>query len=142
MARSQMSCPLFLLCSLLLLPSVLLQETVVPGGIIKIPVTNEGVKEAAAFAVEQYNKGSQNANYFKELRIVKAKSQVVAGVKYILTVEVGKTVCEKSIGPMTFSEIQKCELAPQDQREKVTCNFQVWSRPWLKETQVVGSSCL
>ncbi|XP_032090268.1 cystatin-like [Thamnophis elegans] len=142
MARSQMSCPLFLLCFLLLLPSVLLQEMGIVGGVSDVPVTNEGVKEAAAFAVEQYNKGSQNANYFKELTIVKAKAQVVEGMKYILTVEVGKTVCEKSNGPMTFSEIQECELAPQDQREKLTCDFQVWSRPWLKETQVVGSSCL
>ncbi|XP_013907973.1 PREDICTED: cystatin-like [Thamnophis sirtalis] len=117
MARSQMSCPLFLLCSLLLLPSVLLQEVGMPGGVVEVPVTGEGVKEAAAFAVEQYNKDSKNANYFKELRIVNAKSQVVVGVKYYLTVEVGKTVCEKSNGPMTFSEIQKCELALGDQQE-------------------------
>lgn len=45
------------------------------------------------------------------------KIQVVSGMKYYLTVEVGKTACEKSSGPMPFSEIQKCELLPSNQQE-------------------------
>ncbi|XP_070622098.1 cystatin-like [Erythrolamprus reginae] len=139
MAHSQLPCPLFLLCSLLMLPTVLLE--LMPGGVITVPVTNKGVVEAAAFAVEKYNEGSKNTNYFKELRIVKAKSQVVSGAKYYLQVEIGKTVCEKGNEPMTFSDIQKCELVPIDQREKLTCNFQVLSRPWLKEIQLLGSFC-
>ncbi|XP_058016564.1 cystatin-like [Ahaetulla prasina] len=141
MARSQLPCPLFLLCSLLMLPSVLLQIVGIPGGISPIPVTSEGVQEAAAFAVEQYNERSNNADYFKELRIVEAKSQVVEGIKYILTVELGKTVCKKSNGPMAFSEIQKCELVPSDQQKKLTCNFQIWSRPWLKDTELLSTNC-
>lgn len=76
MARSQLPCSLFLLCSVMMLPSVLLQEVGVPGGLSPVPVTNEGVQEAAAFAVEQYNERSENANYFKELSIVRAQSQV------------------------------------------------------------------
>lgn len=76
MAHSQLPCPLFLLCSLLMLPSVLLQEVGIPGGISPVPVTDEGVQQAAAFAVEQYNERNGKANYFKELRIMKAQSQV------------------------------------------------------------------
>ncbi|KAM3824727.1 cystatin-like [Vipera latastei] len=137
MAHIQLPCPLFLLCSLLMLPSVLLQDVGMPGGLFPVSVTEKGVQEAAAFAVEQYNERSNNPNYFKELRVVKAQSQVVAGAKYYLTVEIGKTVCEKSNGPMAFSEIQKCELLP----EKLTCNFQVWSRPWLNENQLTSMNC-
>ncbi|XP_015686608.1 cystatin-1-like, partial [Protobothrops mucrosquamatus] len=114
MARSQMPCPLVLLCSLLMLPSVLLQEVGMPGGLFPASVTDEGVQNAAAFAVEQYNERSNNPNYFKELHIVKAQTQVVSGMKYYLTVDIGKTVCEKSNGPMAYSEIQKCELLPQE----------------------------
>ncbi|XP_070622099.1 cystatin-like isoform X1 [Erythrolamprus reginae] len=139
MAHSQLPCPLFLLCSLLMLPTVLLQGIL--GGVETVDVTDKGVVEAAAFAVEKYNEGSKNTNYFKELRIVEAKYQVVEGAKYYLRVEIGKTVCEKGDGPLPFSDIQKCELVPADQREKLTCNFQVWSRPWLKEIQLVGSFC-
>nr|QSI83989.1 cystatin [Calliophis bivirgatus] len=141
MAHSQLPCPLFLLCSLLMLPSVLLQEVAMPGGLFPIPVTTEEVKEAAAFAVEQYNERSKNTNYFKELRIVKAQSQVVAGLKFYLTVEMGKTVCEKSSKPLPFSDIQKCELPPQDQQEKLTCDFQILSRPWLKDTRLLSTRC-
>uniref|UniRef100_A0A8C6YI51 Cystatin n=1 Tax=Naja naja TaxID=35670 RepID=A0A8C6YI51_NAJNA len=117
MAHSQLPCPLFLLCSLLMLPSVLLQEVPMPGGLYPVPVTTEEVKEAAAFAVERYNERSKNPNYFKQLNIVKAQSQVVSGMKYYLTVKVGKTVCEKSSGPLPFNGIQQCELFPQDQQE-------------------------
>ncbi|KAG8146514.1 hypothetical protein E2320_013668, partial [Naja naja] len=114
MAHSQLPCPLFLLCSLLMLPSVLLQEVPMPGGLYPVPVTTEEVKEAAAFAVERYNERSKNPNYFKQLNIV------VSGMKYYLTVKVGKTVCEKSSGPLPFNGIQQCELFPQDQQEVVT----------------------
>ncbi|XP_039214408.1 cystatin-1-like [Crotalus tigris] len=138
MAHSQMPCPLVVLCSLLMLPTVLLQVGV-PGGLSPASVTDEGVQNAAAFAVEQYNERSDNTNYFKVLRIVKAETQVVAGAKYYLTVEIGETVCEKSNGPMTYSEIQNCELLPQG--KKLTCNFEVWSRPWLNENQVTSMSC-
>uniref|UniRef100_A0A8C6YLG6 Cystatin domain-containing protein n=1 Tax=Naja naja TaxID=35670 RepID=A0A8C6YLG6_NAJNA len=69
------------------------------------------------------------------------KIQVVSGIKYYLTVELGKTVCKKSSGPLPFSGIQKCELLPQDQQEQVTCYFQVWSRPWLKEIYLLNTNC-
>uniref|UniRef100_A0A8C5RT57 Cystatin n=1 Tax=Laticauda laticaudata TaxID=8630 RepID=A0A8C5RT57_LATLA len=141
MAHSQLPCPLFLLCSFLMLPSVLLQEVPMTGGLIPVPVTNEEVKKAAAFAVEQFNKHSDNANYFKELRIVEAQSQVVAGWKCYLIVEMGETVCEKNKGPLPFIEIQKCELLRRDQQEKLTCNFVVWSRPWLQDTQLLSMNC-
>ncbi|XP_026542278.1 cystatin-like [Notechis scutatus] len=141
MALSQLRCPLFLLCSFLMLPSVLLQEVPMPGAPFPVPVTTEEVKKAAAFAVEQFNERSNNANYFKELRIVKAQSQVVAGMKYYLTVEMGKTVCGKSSGSLPFSDIQRCELLLRDQQEKLTCHFVILSRPWLESTQLLSMSC-
>ncbi|XP_063172981.1 cystatin-like [Candoia aspera] len=143
MARSPLPCaaPLALLCSLLMLPSALLQVGM-PGGISPVPVTDEGVQKAAAFAVEQYNERSQDStNYFKQLRIVKAQSQVVSGMKYYLTVEMVKTVCEKSSGPMAFNDIQDCGLPPRAEQEKLTCSFQVWSQPWLPKTELLGMSC-
>ncbi|XP_070622101.1 cystatin-like isoform X3 [Erythrolamprus reginae] len=138
MAHSQLPCPLFLLCSLLMLPTVLLQGIL--GGVETVDVTDKGVVEAAAFAVEKYNEGSKNTNYFKELRIVEAKYQVVSGFKYYLRMELGKTVCVKGI-VLPFNVIQKCELVPINQRETLTCNFQVWSRPWLKDNQLLRSCC-
>uniref|UniRef100_A0A7N5J9Z5 Cystatin domain-containing protein n=1 Tax=Ailuropoda melanoleuca TaxID=9646 RepID=A0A7N5J9Z5_AILME len=132
--------PLCLLCALLVLPWG--APAMIPGGLSPRSVTDPDVQKAAAFAVEQYNALSSNARYFKELRIVDAQSQVVAGVKYYLTMELAKTRCEKTVGKSkVYKEIQNCELLPRAQQEKLTCHFQVWSRPWLGKTELTKMSC-
>ncbi|XP_070622871.1 cystatin-like [Erythrolamprus reginae] len=141
MVRSQIPAALGLLCALLaLLPSGV--PGMIPGGLSPRSVTDPEVRKAAAFAVEEYNARSSNANYFKNLRIVDAQSQVVAGEKYFLTMELAKTQCEKTHGkPKVYKEIQNCELPPRGQQEKLTCHFEVWSRPWLKQTELTRMAC-
>ncbi|KAG8146659.1 hypothetical protein E2320_013781 [Naja naja] len=130
--------PLCLLCALLLLPSA----TMIPGGLSPRSVSDPDVQKAAAFAVQEYNARSANAHYYKELRVVEAQSQVVAGEKYYLMMELVKTKCAKIAGkPKVYKEIQKCELPPKAQQEKLTCNFQVWSRPWLDKMELTKMSC-
>nr|E3P6P2.1 RecName: Full=Cystatin; Flags: Precursor [Notechis scutatus scutatus]ACR83848.1 cystatin precursor [Notechis scutatus] len=127
-----------LLCALLLLPSA----TMIPGGLSPRSVTDPDVQEAAEFAVQEYNALSANAYYYKQLRIVEAQSQVVAGAKYYLTMELMKTKCAKTTGkPKVYKEIQNCELPPKAQQEKLTCRFQVWSRPWLQKIELTKMSC-
>uniref|UniRef100_A0A6B2F8A0 Cystatin domain-containing protein n=1 Tax=Bothriechis nubestris TaxID=1766655 RepID=A0A6B2F8A0_9SAUR len=125
---------------LLLLPSGL--PATMPGGLSPRDVTDPEVQEAAAFAVEEYNARSTNGNYFKALRVVEAKSQVVSGAKYYLTMELVKTSCRKTIGnPKVYQEIQNCRLPPRNQQETLTCHFEVWSRPWLKKTLLTKVTC-
>ncbi|XP_044304992.1 cystatin-like [Varanus komodoensis] len=113
------------------------------GGVQDSPVDDPGVQEAAAFAVLAYSKASPGPVYFKELRIVKAASQVVEGMKYFLTVEVVSTQCEKKSGvELTEAELQLCPIAPRAEQQRYTCHFTVWSRPWLNELQLLGSSCV
>uniref|UniRef100_A0A8D2KW36 Cystatin domain-containing protein n=1 Tax=Varanus komodoensis TaxID=61221 RepID=A0A8D2KW36_VARKO len=82
------------------------------------PVDDPGVQEAAAFAVLAYSKASPGPVYFKELRIVKAASQVVEGMKYFLTVEVVSTQCEKKSGvELTEAELQLCPIAPRAEQQ-------------------------
>ncbi|KAM6435327.1 cystatin-like [Liasis olivaceus] len=135
--------PLLLLGALLTLPLVLLGEVGIPGGLSPASPTDDGVQKAAAFAVEQYNaRSTDNTNYFKELRIVKAQTQVVAGMKYYLTVEVVKTACRKTVGKAkAHEEVQNCALPPRAQQEKLTCYFEVWSRPWLNKMELLRMSC-
>uniref|UniRef100_A0A8D0GWS6 Cystatin domain-containing protein n=1 Tax=Sphenodon punctatus TaxID=8508 RepID=A0A8D0GWS6_SPHPU len=64
--------------------------------------------------------------------------QVVAGVKYYLTVLMAKTRCRKSRQDVDFKD---CPLASSSKQEKLICEFQVWSRPWLNDTQLVHQSC-
>ncbi|XP_015672096.1 cystatin-1 [Protobothrops mucrosquamatus] len=128
------------LCLLLLLPSVL--PATMPGGLSPRDVTDPEVQEAAVFAVEEYNARSTNSNYFKALRVVEAQSQVVSGAKYYLTMELVKTNCQKIAGnPKVYQEIQNCRLPPRNRQEKLTCHFEVWSRPWLKTTLLTKVTC-
>ncbi|XP_039222056.1 cystatin-1-like [Crotalus tigris] len=104
MMHSQLPVP-FLFCALLMLPLGM------PKCLSDVPVTDAGMQTALAFAVEQYNKDQDDsANYFKKLCLLKAKSQVVTGVEYHLTVRMVKTACKKRTSKtMTFKEIQQCK---------------------------------
>uniref|UniRef100_A0A0A1WCX6 Cystatin E/M n=1 Tax=Echis coloratus TaxID=64175 RepID=A0A0A1WCX6_ECHCO len=128
------------LCLLLLLPSAL--PAMMPGGLSPRAVTDPEVQEAAAFAVEEYNARCTNDNYFKALRVVEAQSQVVSGMKYYLTMELEKTACRKTAGKSkVYQEIQNCNLPPENQQQVLSCHFEVWSRPWLKTTQLTKMTC-
>ncbi|XP_070806842.1 cystatin-like [Pituophis catenifer annectens] len=131
--------PLCLLCALLMLPSGM---PVILGVLSRLPVSDLGVQIAAGFAVEEYNVLSANAHYFKVLSIVDAKFQVVAGSLFYLTMELGKTNCEKTgSNRKTYKEIQNCQLSPRAQQEKLTCSFEVGSRPWEEKTELLKISC-
>ncbi|XP_058016192.1 cystatin-like [Ahaetulla prasina] len=141
-SRLPIPAPLGLLCALLMLLSGV-PATTMPGGLSPRSVSDSDVQKAAAFAVEEYNAVSANGNYFKALRVVDAQSQVVAGVKYYLTMELVKTDCEKTLGNRkVYKEIQNCDLAPRAQQEKLICHFEVWSRPWLNnKMELTKMSC-
>ncbi|XP_008119842.2 cystatin [Anolis carolinensis] len=105
-------------------------------------VSDPEVMKAAAFAVQAYNEASNSRMYFKGQRILEAKSQVVAGIKYFLTVEMVSTMCEKKGGSgLEKVDLDHCKMPPEGEQKKQVCNFQVWSRPWLQDTQLLHMSC-
>ncbi|PWS23063.1 hypothetical protein DKP78_15115, partial [Enterococcus faecium] len=69
----------------------------------------------------------------KVSKVIKVQKQVVAGMKYIFTVEMARTNCRKG-GVETQCEIHA--LA-----KPYTCTFEVWSRPWLGAPQVIKNDC-
>uniref|UniRef100_A0A8C0AF56 Cystatin domain-containing protein n=1 Tax=Bos mutus grunniens TaxID=30521 RepID=A0A8C0AF56_BOSMU len=54
------------------------------------------VQKAAQVAVANYNMGSNSDYYYRDITILRAHSQLVAGIKYYLTVDMGSTACRKS----------------------------------------------
>ncbi|KAK9391278.1 cystatin-like [Crotalus adamanteus] len=118
MMHSQLPVP-FLFCALLMLPLG------VPKCLSDVPVTDVGMQTALAFAVEQYNKDrDDSANYFKQLCLLKAKSQTDPQVEYHLTVLLMKTACEKKTSrTRPYNKIQKCKKLPGD--PQILCYFKV-----------------
>uniref|UniRef100_K4I4J3 Cystatin-Abr-1 n=1 Tax=Abronia graminea TaxID=278977 RepID=K4I4J3_ABRGR len=126
----------------MLLPALTALSVPMPGAPMDRPVTDPGVQQAAAFAVQAFNKASNSAFYYKAMRIVSARSQVVEGVKYYLTVELVNTLCEKKGGSgLNHVDLEHCAVASVADQRKQTCEFQVWFLPRLNDTRLEYMSC-
>ncbi|XP_071264994.1 cystatin-like isoform X2 [Salvelinus alpinus] len=90
-------------------------------------------RDALQFAVAEYNKGTNDPYVWQVAKVVKAQKQVVAGMKYIFTVQMARTLCMKG-------RVKDCTV---HQYPAVTyqCIFEVWSRPRLGEIQLIKQAC-
>jgi hypothetical protein len=68
-----------------------------PGGRVDIDPNTPVVVEAAHFAYVLISNGIDSVFAHKMGKVIKAQSQVVAGVKYYLTLEVSETNCKKEV---------------------------------------------
>nr|ACH45732.1 putative cystatin variant 1 [Taeniopygia guttata] len=88
---------------------------------IENPENDEGLERALQFAMTAYNRASNDMYSSRVVRVISAQRQIVAGVKYIMEVEIARTTCTK---PAT--DIQHCAFHEEPQMAKHTiCNFVV-----------------
>uniref|UniRef100_A0A1I8BQ46 Cystatin domain-containing protein n=1 Tax=Meloidogyne hapla TaxID=6305 RepID=A0A1I8BQ46_MELHA len=85
----------------------------IPGGRVKQNVSSEDIKELAIKGLTKINAQSNSAHLIGLAEIVKAESQVVSGVLYILTLRVGKTDCLKNF-----------------------YTVKIWQQPWKNSEQI------
>ncbi|XP_068581023.1 cystatin-C-like [Cebidichthys violaceus] len=110
--------------------------TLMVGGLRDIDSNDEGARNALNYAVAEHNRGS-NCMYLSQVaEVVKAQSQVVAGVKYVITVKMAKTPCRKD----GVNDVCAIHTDPE-KAQPYMCTFTVWSKPWLKEISVLNESC-
>ncbi|XP_062375103.1 cystatin-like isoform X2 [Sardina pilchardus] len=102
------------------------------GEITDIDVNSPEVKDALNFAVDEFNR--QNDVYiYKVVKVIKATSQVVSGIMYRFEVEMSISGCKPS--PQEICAKDNSELKPY------TCNFEVWSQPWLGPPKFMRNVC-
>ncbi|KAM6922811.1 cystatin C (amyloid angiopathy and cerebral hemorrhage) [Lycodopsis pacificus] len=107
-----------------------------PGGLGDIDPNSEGVRNALNFAVVQHNRGSNDMFLSQVAEVVKAQSQVVAGMKYVITVRMAKTPCRKD------SANDVCAIHQDPAKaQPYLCTFTVWSRPWLNDIRLLNQTC-
>ncbi|XP_036402654.1 cystatin-like [Megalops cyprinoides] len=106
------------------------------GGPMDADINEQGVKDALQFAVVQHNKASNDMFVSQVKKVIKVQKQVVAGLKYIFTVQMARTSCKKG-------GVEKlCNFHEDPQvAQPYECTFEVWSRPWLSDIQVVKNTC-
>ncbi|XP_055745625.1 cystatin-like [Salvelinus fontinalis] len=105
----------------------------IPGGVVDADMNDPATRDALKFAVAEYNKGTNDTYAWQVAEVVKAQKQVVAGMKYIFTVQMARTLCMKG-------RVKDCAV---HQYPAVTyqCTFVVVSRPRLGEIQLIKQAC-
>ncbi|XP_027552869.1 cystatin-F [Neopelma chrysocephalum] len=113
-------------------------STMKPGSPIPANINSPGVHKAARFGVYRYNNSSNDLFLFKDSRINKAMVQIVRGLKYMLHVEIKRTVCEKR----EHSSLDSCHFQrKKNLQQTLRCYFEVWITPWLQKVHVPVVHC-
>ncbi|XP_047548294.1 cystatin-M [Lutra lutra] len=112
------------------------------GGRRDLSPSDPQVQKAAQAAVASYNMGSNSLYYFRDTSILKAQSQLVAGIKYYLTVEMGSTACRKNMATGDGVDIATCPFATGVQEEKLRCDFEILVVPWQNSSQLLKHNCV
>ncbi|KAK6301439.1 hypothetical protein J4Q44_G00274920 [Coregonus suidteri] len=105
-----------------------------PGGVTDADMNDRETRDALQFAVVEYNKGTNDLYVRQVAKVIKAQQQVVAGMKYIFTVQMARTPCKKG-------GVAKVCAVHKDPAAAYQCIFEVWSRPWLNAILLTKNEC-
>ncbi|KAM3931567.1 cystatin-like [Leptodactylus fuscus] len=108
------------------------------GGLQKRNPSDQDVVKAAMFAVNGYNQKSTDEYDYKLIKVLSAESQIVAGTRYVLTVEIGRKDCKRD----STSENSSCHIIQDSNLAKTLfCTFSVLEVPWENKESLLTSSC-
>ncbi|XP_075059895.1 cystatin-like [Mixophyes fleayi] len=131
------------LAAALCLQSAIVCRGSMVGGWSDVDPNREDVQEIANFAVKKHNEKSNDLFNLKLIRIITAKTQVVSGTNYAVTVELGRTQCRKN-GSSGYGIGQSCDVANSEVSQVYVCTLVVYNRPWPKGEEIQNlqsSSC-
>ncbi|KAK7901434.1 hypothetical protein WMY93_018203 [Mugilogobius chulae] len=83
------------------------------GGLQPVNLDNAEMRNALDFAVNKHNMGKNDMYRNDVVEVVKAQSQVVAGIKYFITVRLARTNCRKNRVNEVCSptgQVRKCSI--------------------------------
>ncbi|XP_013920405.1 PREDICTED: cystatin-2-like [Thamnophis sirtalis] len=125
-----------LLCSVLL-PSCFCNQGRLVGGLMDASPEEPDVSSALQFAMNEYNRGSNDMYHSRVSEVVQAQKQIVSGVKYYFTVKIGRTVCRKGA-----SDLENCAFHNTPKlAQTMTCTFEIYNVPWRNMIRLTKSSC-
>ncbi|KAK3912549.1 Putative cysteine proteinase [Frankliniella fusca] len=111
------------------------REVPVLGGPQHIDAGDPFVKELADFAVVEIDKGFNSPYRQKVVRVVEAKTQVVAGTLMHLKLELATTNCLKN----ESVPLENC--VHDSNQQPLTCTLKVWDQSWTKLREVKDLNC-
>ncbi|XP_040283338.1 cystatin-like [Bufo bufo] len=118
--------------------SVYVYADIGPGGLQWQDPIDPDVVKAATFAVSEYNQLPNEVYDYKLVKILSAETQVVAGIIYVLNVEIGRTDCKRA----STGEKSSCDIIRDSKLAKtLLCEFAVLEVPWENVESLLSSYC-
>ncbi|XP_069682652.1 uncharacterized protein [Periplaneta americana] len=107
----------------------------IPGGLSPANVSDPVIQEMANIGLNHINNQSNSACTQEVVRIIEASQQVVAGMMYIVTMEVGCTTCHKGQN----GDSNTCNQHVNSNNQ--ICVVKIWDKPWLNFREVQEATC-
>ncbi|TRY95379.1 hypothetical protein DNTS_010950 [Danionella cerebrum] len=127
------------ICSLELFPEGKLFKRPIPGTPQNVSKNDTRVKNAILTGTYSFNNESNDAFLFKASAVEDAKRQIVNGIRYILDVEISRTVCRKM---QNTNDLNNCAFQTDGPlRQTFFCHFDIWSIPWMKKMMTEHFNC-
>ncbi|XP_035519434.1 cystatin-F [Morone saxatilis] len=110
-----------------------------PGSPSNISRDDPGLQRVVLGAAYSFNNQSNDAFLFKPSNVIRAQRQVVKGVRYIVDLEISRTVCRKRDNN---NDLSHCDLQPKGRLQQTfQCHFEVWLIPWQNQTKTQVFFC-
>ncbi|XP_049927493.1 cystatin-like [Epinephelus moara] len=109
---------------------------VMTGQPYEVPVNSSQVLTAARFAVGEFNRANAEDHFaYKIVNITSAKIQMVAGINYILEMQLGRTMCNRS----DTVDSEPCVF--NSEPKELLCHFIVTEIPWRDLRTLTQKKC-
>ncbi|KAF7221342.1 cystatin-F [Nothobranchius furzeri] len=109
-----------------------------PGSPHNISKNDTSLQTVVLSAVYSFNNQSNDAFLFRASVIYRAQRQVVNGIRYIVDLEISRTVCRKRDN----NNLSNCSFQPAGYlHQTFVCHLEVWQIPWKPQSQTLELLC-
>ncbi|KAM9344936.1 cystatin-F [Symphorus nematophorus] len=109
-----------------------------PGSPHNVSRNDRGLQRVVLTAAYSFNNQSNDAFLFKASTIHRAQRQIVKGVRYIVDLEISRTICRKQDN----NNLSDCDFQPKGRlHQTFQCHFEVWLIPWQNKTETQVLLC-
>ncbi|XP_041646078.1 cystatin-F [Cheilinus undulatus] len=110
-----------------------------PGSPFNISRIDHGLQEVVLSAAYSFNNQSNDAFLFRPSTIHSAQRQIVKGIRYIVDLEISRTVCRKRDNN---SDLSNCDFQPKGRlHQTFRCHLEVWVIPWKNQSMTQEFVC-
>ncbi|XP_037829606.1 cystatin-F isoform X2 [Kryptolebias marmoratus] len=110
-----------------------------PGSPNNISSNDPGLQQVVLNAAYSFNNQSNDAFLFKASAIHRAQRQIVKGIRYVVDLEISRTVCRKRDNNNNLAD---CDFQPEGRlHQTFQCHLEVWLIPWKDHRQILKFIC-